>query len=272
MTEPKPDIYVVGTGIAAPDHLTKEAERILSSCNEVLFVDSGPGLPDYLATICARVTDLSTLYEDGSSRLKTYHRMAARVLEAALDRAPVAFALYGHPLVYAYPPFLVRAGAAELGLRVKVVPGISAADCILTELNIDPATNGFQMYEATDVLLRRRPLQSDVPALIWQIGAVETGLYSRAPSRPERFSRFQKHLEKYYPRSHVVYAVCCATTSLKPATVLQFEIRQMMDLAHVLHAGYTLYIPPAAIQPVLDLELLGQIDDAQHLARITTHT
>lgn len=270
--ERKADIYVIGTGIAAPDHVTKEAERTLALCNEVLFVDSGPGLPEYLATVCSRVTDLASLYEDGSSRLKTYHRMAARVLDAALDHAPVAFALYGHPLVYAYPPFLVRAGAAELGLRVKVLPGISAADCILTELNIDPATNGFQMYEATDVLLRRRPLQADVPALIWQIGAIETGLYSRAPSRPERFSRFQKHLEQYYPASHIVYAVCCATTPSTPGTVLQFEIHQMMSLAHVLHAGYTLYIPPAVIQPVLDSELLDQIDDARHLARITGAT
>ena len=93
--------------------------------------------------------------------------MAAAVVNAALDHPPVTFALYGHPLVFSYPPFLVREMAKYLELKVKLVPGISAMDCMFADLAIDPSMSGIQIYEATDVLIRKRPLQNDVPALIW---------------------------------------------------------------------------------------------------------
>ena len=59
-------------------------------------------------------------------------------------------------------------------------------DALLADLRLDPVVHGIQMYEATDVLLRRRPLQSDVPAILWQIGPIETCLHSQAVSLPGR--------------------------------------------------------------------------------------
>ena len=125
--------------------------------------------------------------------------MAIRVVEAALDHPPVTFAIHGHPLIAVHPPFLVLEMANALGLRVEVLPGISAIDTLLADLRIDPVVHGVQMYEATDLLLRRRPLQNDVPAIIWQVGTLETGLHSQRVSRPERFARFLAHLRQYYP-------------------------------------------------------------------------
>ena len=180
------DIYIVGLGVLNVDQLTREVERVIRRSNEVLYVDTGVATRAHLASLCPRVTSLfESSYEESSHRLNAYHHMAARVLDAALDHPPVTFAIHGHPIVGVYAPFLIRDMAGLLNLEVQVLPGISAMDCLFAELMVDPCVTGMQMYEATDLLLRRRPLQPDVPALIWQIGCVETTLHTMRVSNPE---------------------------------------------------------------------------------------
>ena len=73
-------------------------------------------------------------------------------------------AIHGSPLSdHADQP-----GGAFAWFAVEVFPGISAFDTLLIDLGIDIAANGIQMYEATDLLIRRRPIQNDVACLIWQ--------------------------------------------------------------------------------------------------------
>ncbi|UCE58731.1 MAG: hypothetical protein JSU63_14960, partial [Phycisphaerales bacterium] len=158
------DIYIVGLGVLNVDHVTRETERVIRRSNEVLYVDTGVATQAYLEGLCPRVTPLfATSYEEDEHRLNAYHHMAARVLEAALDHPPVTFAMHGHPIVGVYAPFLIRDMAGLLDLEVLVLPGVSAMDCLFAELMVDPCIVGMQMYEATDLLLRRRPLQTDVP-------------------------------------------------------------------------------------------------------------
>ena len=94
--------------------------------------------------------------------------MAAEVVSAAVADPPVCLATYGHPWVYCYPTTLITRAAPLLGLHVEVFPGVSAFDTLLVDLGMDIADNGIQMYEATDLLLRRRPIQNDVNCVIWQ--------------------------------------------------------------------------------------------------------
>jgi hypothetical protein len=195
--------------------------------------------------------------------------MAVRVVEAALDHPPVTFAIHGHPLVAAHPPFLVIELAKALDLRVEVLPGISAIDTILADLRIDPVVHGVQMYEATDLLLRRRPLQPDVPAIIWQIGPLETALHSDRVSKPERFTRFVGHLRQFYPARHEVAAIYCSPHPIAPPTILRFALEDMGQHAHEIHAGFTLYVPPAGSRPIQDYDLLGKIYSPEHLRSVT---
>ena len=130
-----------------------------------------------------------------------------------------------------HAPFLVLEMAKALNLRVQVLPGISAIDAVLAELRLDPVIHGIQMYEATDLLLRRRPLQNDVPALICQIGTLETGLHSQRVSRPERFSRLIGHLRQYYSPQHKVVAIYCSPHPLLPPVILRFPLEEMVRYA-----------------------------------------
>ena len=265
-----PDIWIAGLGIQTARQLTREVEHALRSSQEVFYLDTGAATPQLLESLCPRVTPLYwQSYSDDRPRIGAYEHMARQVIEAALDHPPVTFAIHGHPLVAVHAPFLVLEAARELRLQVAVLPGISAIDTVLADLRLDPVVNGVQMYEATDLLLRRRPLQPDVPAIIWQIGPLETALHSQRRSRPERFHRFVAHLRQFYPGSHEVVAIYSSPHPLMPPETLGFPLEDMPSHAGRIHAGFTLYVPPSGSRPILDWDLLAKLHAVDHLHRIT---
>jgi hypothetical protein len=264
------DIYIVGTGIVGVRHITREADDAFERCREVLLVDAGFGVRDHIQERCPVVTDLiPETYREGQPRIDAYDRMSAAVIEAALDHPPVAFAVYGHPQIYVYPTMQLTQAAQALGLRVKVVPGISALDALLVDVGLDPGFAGLQMYDATDLLLRRRPLLNDVPCVLWQIGAVETVLHSTARSTPVRFQRLQDHLATFYPLDHELVAVFTSTYPLVPSTLITFPLRDLAERGPSVPLGASLYIPPAEFREVADNELHTATSSTAHLADIT---
>ncbi len=251
------DIGIVGTGIVGAHQVTREAEQVIKRSNHTFVIASGYGIVPYVETLCPRVTDLGRHYEPGMNRLPTYHRMAADVVSAAMSEAPVCMATYGHPWVYCYPTTLVSRAAALLGLHVEVFAGISALDTMLVDLGRDIATSGLQMYEATDLLLRRRPLQSDVDCIVWQPTVVgdPTSPSGAYPSR--QFEPLQSYLSGFYPAGHLVTLVTSKNHPLMRSSVSSIPLG---DLASTL-AGEpgvgTLYIPAVTERPVEDGELLS---------------
>jgi hypothetical protein len=263
-------LYIAGLGLQTVAQITREVETAIRQSREVLFLDTGVATRPFLETLCPRLTPLyEQSYFEGRPRVSAYEHMAARVMDAALDHPPVTFAIHGHPLIAAHPPFLILELAHALELPVTVLPGISAIDAILADLRLDPVVHGVQMYEATDLLLRRRPLLPDVPAIIWQIGPIETCLHSMRVSRPERFARFIAHLQQYYPPQHEVVAIYCSPHPILPPAIFRFALEDMGQYAGEIHSGFTLYVPPAASRPIQDYDLLAKLYSMDHLRDIT---
>lgn len=251
------DIGIVGTGIVGTHQLTREAEEVIQRSNHTFVIASGYGITEYLETLCARVTDLSYLYEPGMNRLPTYHRMAAEVVSAALVEAPVCLATYGHPWVYCYPTTLINRAAPLLGLHVEVFPGISAFDTLLVDLGTDIANSGIQMYEATDLLLRRRPIQSDVTCVIWQPTVVGDPTCPAGPYASRQFEPLQEYLLRFYPPDHEVKLVTSKTHPLLRSTVQSLNIGELARMLEGAPGVGTLYIPRLAERPIEDPELLN---------------
>jgi len=264
------DLYIVGLGIMGVRQITREVESVLRRSREILFVDPGFGVQEYLAQACEKVTDLVPMsYQEGDPRINAYDRMATAVLEAALDHPPVTFAVYGHPLVYVYPSMQILRAASLLGIRVQVLPGISTLDALLIDVGLDPGFSGLQMYEATDVLLRDRPLQPDVPCVLWQVGAVETLLHSTAPSLPARFELLQAHLLKFYPPDHEVTAIYTSTFPLAPSDITSFPLAEFAARFPQLPQGSTIYIPQVRLRDVVNTDLFADAGSIDHLRQIT---
>jgi Rps23 Pro-64 3,4-dihydroxylase Tpa1-like proline 4-hydroxylase len=265
------DLYIVGLGIVGVRQITREVESVLRRSREVLFVDPGFGVQDFLAQTCEKVTDLVPIsYREAEARIDAYDRIATAVLEAALDHPPVTFAVYGHPLVYVYPSTQLLRAARLLEIRVQVLPGISTLDALLIDVGLDPGFSGLQMYEATDLLLRDRPLQPDVPCILWQVGAVETLLHSTAPSSPQRFERLQAHLLKFYPSDHQITVIYTSIFPLAPSDLTRFPLAEFAARFPQLPQGATVYLPSVRLREVGNLDLFAEIGSIDHLDRITT--
>jgi precorrin-3B methylase len=250
------DIGIVGTGIVGAHQLTRECEEVIRRSRRTFVIDSGYGIAEYLKTLCPEVTRLGSLYEPGRDRLLTYRKMAAEVLAAAADAPPVCLAAYGHPWVYCYPTTLITSAAALLNLRVSVFPGISAFDTLLVDLGIDIGPDGVQMYEATDLLLRRRPVQSDVMCVIWQPTVVGDPTYPKQPHTIEQFRPLQEYLEKFYPVEHEVSLVTSRTHPLTRSSIRRFKLSDLASELVQAPPVATLYIAPLLERPIEDAELL----------------
>jgi uncharacterized protein YabN with tetrapyrrole methylase and pyrophosphatase domain len=263
------DIYVVGLGIMTVYHITREAEAVMKACNHIFYVDISFGIEEYLQGQGIASTSLMPEYKAGVDRRRTYEAMATRIIDAALEDPPVCFATYGHPHMFVYPTQLIKRAAALLDLSVRIVPGISALDTVLTDVGLDPGGQGLQMYEATDLLARERPLQKDVPCVLWQVGTVGTALYTEQRGNAERFGRLERYLLQFYPPDHLVTMIFSSTYPLVEPFRETFPLCEFSDhLATGLQSGM-LYIPPTQQRAIHNQAILREVYDKDYLIKIT---
>jgi uncharacterized protein YabN with tetrapyrrole methylase and pyrophosphatase domain len=262
-------IYLVGLGLRR-DQITAQAKSAMRSSKKVFYISHAPDVAPLLKNFCPEAIDLvPSAYSEIQDRFHTYKEIAATIIAAAMAEPPVTFALYGHPLVLSQPSSLILGLASDLQIRVSILPGISAMDCVFADLGIDPLQHGIQMHEATDLLLYQRPLVPDMATLIWQVGHVETRLHTNRSSRPERLTRLQEYLIKYYEPSHMIFAVASSVSPEQGPQISQMPLIKLSDHAPLLHAGTSLYIPPLLARRIADEELHQQLLEAGHLAKIT---
>jgi precorrin-3B methylase len=256
------DISIVGLGIVAVHQMTREVEGVIRQSRHCLLADPSFGVRSYLQSICPKVTGLNSFYEPGKSRLPTYRRMAAEVIDAALAEAPVCFATYGHPLVYCYPTTLIKRAAVLLNLRVEIFPGISSLDTLLIDLGVDVGLEGLQMYEATDLLLYRKPIHKEIPCILWQAHVVADPTYQTERRLVEDFLPLQNYLLDFYPPKHLVTLVLSKTFPLVEPLVETFSLGTLAErLVEGPQLG-NLYIPPLRRAEVKDLDLLGKMQSS----------
>ena len=247
------DIAVVGLGIAGAHQLTRQVEETIRRCTKLFVTDTGTGLLDYVADLGPDASSTSAPrprpWSTASSPTAGWR---AEVVSAALEQPPVCFATYGHPTMYCYPTTLIQRAALVLDLKVKVLPGVSFLDTLLSDLGMDPGFDGLQLYEATDLLVRRRPLQPDVSAVITQAPMVANAYNRPAERRLDHLQLLQQYFAETYPITHEIVLV---TSAPHPLLDPEINVVPLGSLAAALLAASqlcTLYIPPVSHRPVAD--------------------
>jgi hypothetical protein len=97
-----------------------------------------------------------------------------------------------------------------------MLPGVSAEDCLFSDLGLDPGPDGCQSYEATGFLLRQNRYDPTAALVLWQIGAIGVTTYSSDEDPVRRgLGVLTKALMREYPKDHRVivyeaspYPVC----------------------------------------------------------------
>jgi precorrin-6B methylase 1 len=251
---PAGSLTVVGTGIQVGVHLTPEARDAIERAERVLYL-AEPTIGISVRALNPRAQTLDSFYQPDRPRRETYAAMVEAILAPVREGEEVCAAFYGHPGMLVRPGHeAIRRARAE-GFEARMLPGVSAEDCLVADLGVDPGQLGWQSYEATEFLVHRRTPDISAGLVLWQIGVVGCTRYSPAPDRAH-VSVLIEYLCRFYPPEHdaVLYEA-----SPYPVTG---HVAQRLALAQVTPDAVTpmatMYVPPAA-DPQPDPEMLGRL-------------
>ena len=79
-------------------------------------------------------------YGEGLERMHTYEAMVQHILAEVVASKRVVAAFYGHPGVCTYPTHESVRRARAAGLPARMLPAVSAEDCLFADLGVDPRT------------------------------------------------------------------------------------------------------------------------------------
>ena len=165
-------LVVVGSGIKGIAHLTLEAVGHLEEADKVFYTVADGSTAAFIHSKNANAIDLYNLYDIGKPRYETYIQMAEKMLREVRNGFYVVGIFYGHPGIFVNPTHRAIAIARQEGHQAFMLPGISAEACLFSDIGVDPAFPSCQTFEATDLLLRERPINTTGHVVIFQIDIV----------------------------------------------------------------------------------------------------
>lgn len=167
-----PSLIVVGTGIRVVGQMTTEAVAWIRVSEKVLYLAHDPVAEDVLTGLNPTAESLAGFYAEGKPRRQTYQEMVDRVLDCVRSGKKTCLVFYGHPGVFCWPGHEAIRQARREGYTARMLPAVSAEDCLFADLGLDPATHGCLSYEATDFLKNGRHTDPASLLILWQVGAI----------------------------------------------------------------------------------------------------
>ena len=248
-------LTVVGTGIQFGTQMTPEARGVIKNADVVLSLVAEPVMQAAIKRLNPETRSLQEHYVVGESRSEAYEAMIAEILSHVRRGLDVCAAFYGHPGVFVAPSHEAVRRAREEGFRARMLPGISAEDCLYADLGIDPARSGCQCYEATDFLVHGRQVDTTAALVLWQIGTVGNSAAAEEAT-PTGLGVLVEVLLELYPADHdvVVYEA-------SPYPGFDPLVRRvpLVDLSpQDVTAMSTLYVPPAGAAE-LDVTMMDRL-------------
>jgi len=241
---PRGSLVVVGTGIKTTGHLTTEAIAWMKRADKLLYVVGDPIAVESIQRLNPKGAEsLYVFYGEGKPRLDTYHEMVNRILQCVRAGSVTCAAFYGHPGVFVYPSHEAIRRARSEGFSARMLPGISAEDCLFADLGVDPAMSGCQSYEATDFLVHGRVIDTSCPVILWQIGVVGDWTFKKNGYDLSALPLLVERLCQYYSPDHMTCVYEAAVYPGCDPVIKWVPIRQLEEAG--LSAVSTLYVPPS---------------------------
>jgi uncharacterized protein YabN with tetrapyrrole methylase and pyrophosphatase domain len=234
-------LTVVGTGIALGVHLTPQSRAAIERADELIYLMVDSLGESWASGLNPNSHSLRKHYSPDRERSETYEAMVEQILTSVRAGKDVCAAFYGHPGVFAAPSHEAIRRARIEGFPARMLPSVSAEDCLFADLGVDPGESGCQSYEATDFLLRRRKVDTTAALVLWQVAFIGV---SRAPvaTAPKAFEVLVEHLLELYDPAHeaVLYEASPYPVGEPSVTRIALGGLPSVDLAPLA----TLYIPP----------------------------
>lgn len=144
---------------------------------------------------------LDFLYGSDKDRRGTYEEMAEAFLEPVRNGLRSCAVLYGHPGVFGLPAHVAVQRARAEGSSARMLPAVSALDCLFADLGIDPGSTGLHCYEATHFFLRRPSVDVDATLVLLQPGMIGEHGGEPTPAVSVKFRQLVEQLRDLYGES-----------------------------------------------------------------------
>lgn len=238
----KASLVVVGTGIKFLSHVTVEASANIKQADKILFLVNEPAIKEWILSNHTCAESLEILYAKYPLRKDCYEAIKNYILASLRKIQHVCVVLYGHPTVFAQPGLAaVRLAKAE-GFYTKILPGISAEDCLFADLLINPGSSGCCSFEATDFLLHQRRFDPRGHLILWQVDVIGVLTNPLCHHNKKGAQLLVKYLCNYYQSNHQVFLYEAAQY---PGIEASIQSMSLSDLPEATFSKIsTLYVPP----------------------------
>ncbi|SFU16782.1 Tetrapyrrole (Corrin/Porphyrin) Methylases [Pseudovibrio denitrificans] len=242
----KGSLLVAGSGITSIAHLTLEAVAAVKSADVVFYLVIDQLTINWIQMMNGNAHPLYHHYTPGIARRVAYRGMVDEIMAEVCRERNVTVLLYGHPGVLAYPGHLAMEQAREKGYFARMLPGVSADSCLIADLGIDPANNGMQAFEATQLLKEDIALNTSIPTILWQVGLVGDINYMANRYENSAFDQLFGKLRQLYGETHSCCVYEAAEFSALPPRLNWITFKEMKS--NDLSPMCTLFVPPIAHQ------------------------
>jgi uncharacterized protein YabN with tetrapyrrole methylase and pyrophosphatase domain len=151
---------------------------------------------------------------------------------------------YGHPGVFAYATHESIRQVRALGGQARMLPAVSAEDCLFADLGVDPGVVGCQSFEATDFLINQRRFDPRSMLVIWQVGIVGQLEFSASGFSGRAASVLVETLVETYGAEHEVVLYEASRYALCEPVMTRCRLGDLAQQA--LSSATTLCVPPNA--------------------------
>jgi len=243
-------IIVAGSGITL-GQMTMETQNYIKTVDVVYYVLTDIVSESWVIENAKIAYSLKGYYEEGVGRIHTYIKMANTVLDAARQGHNVCALFYGHPGIFVTPSHeIIRIAKAE-GIPARMLAGVSAEDCLVSDFGFDPGKTGCAAYEATHLLIFPKKLDTSAWLIIWQPEATGDIAYTKNRQYAKKVEILRDYLLKYYLPNAKVAVYEANTYSIGDPKIEWGTIKDLCDFE--LSGISTLVIPPAT-KAEMDLE------------------
>jgi len=201
--EPKPDIYLIGTGVGSGLQLTVEAQRVLDKVGRAYALHIPSPLRRYLRSLRIKTVDLSDRFAEPRPLQDAYIEVADFLIQRATAEHPIVVLTPGSPLFLNSISRLLVLHGKKSGLNVHTLPGVSPLDALISYVGVDVAGFGLQVFTGHRLATSPARLDPSVPLAVMEIAGVGvSGTGTEPGDEPKRYARLLGALAETYPADH----------------------------------------------------------------------
>lgn len=234
-------ITIVGLGPGAFGLLTVETLELLKAAKPLLLRTAKHPTVSEMRRRGIEFESYDYVYEEQDSFEEVYHTIAKACLAQAKTGENLVYAVPGSPLVAERTVILIRELAAEQGITVNILPGMSFLEVLYTRLAIDPI-EGLTVIDAIDL----PSLPSELTTAL-----VVTQVYNSHVASEAKLA-----LMEYYPDDYeVVIVKNLGLPEEQIQTIPLFELDRIAGIDHLT----SLYVPRRqlgerfTLEPIVDV-------------------